>query len=53
MALQIKDTPVLRGRNAENFYKEIERSEHEKVSSAELERMRSNYELIMKNAKFE
>ncbi len=46
MALPIKDTPVLTGKDAIKFLADIKANENKKVSPEELDRMKANYEVM-------
>jgi len=48
MAKPIKETPILRGRDAKRFNKELKKSETKKVSPDVRERMNRNFD-IMRN----
>ncbi len=48
MARPIKETPVLHGKNAERFEKDIKANEKKKVSTAEYNRAIENYKKIIK-----
>lgn len=50
MALPIKDTPVLKGKDAERFYEKIESGK--KASDEEKKRIKKSYEKLMKAATF-
>ena len=50
MALLIKDTPVLRGKDAERFLAEIEASKDDRPSPEERVRMKKNFDFIMRAA---
>lgn len=43
MAIAIKDTPVLTGKDAERFSNEIKESATKAISKEELEKMEENY----------
>jgi len=51
MAKPIKETPVLKGKDAARFLTKIKGNERKKVSEAEYKRARKNYEEILKDAK--
>lgn len=53
MAKPIKETPILRGKDAERFKSDTKRNETSSVSRAEYERVRDSYEAMRKIAKFE
>lgn len=42
MATPIKETPILTGRDASNFFKKMKESETEKVSETELAKIKQN-----------
>lgn len=44
MANPIKETPVLNGEDAENFYANMEKAESQTVPSVEIARMKENFE---------
>ena len=46
MAKQIKETPILRGKDAVNFFQSMKEAENKKVSSAELSRIKDNAERL-------
>ena len=50
MATRIKETPVLSGKDAENFVRE--NREVAKVSTQEKEQIRASYEALKRIAKF-
>jgi hypothetical protein len=52
MAKPIKETPVLRGKDAIKFNQEMEKSKSEIVPVAVRERMKSNYSLLKSIVKF-
>ncbi|MFI5140471.1 MAG: hypothetical protein ACHQIM_21810 [Sphingobacteriales bacterium] len=52
MAKPIKETPILRGKDAVKFNKEMEKSKSEIVPVAVRERMKSNYSQLRAIAKF-
>ncbi|HAL83515.1 MAG TPA: hypothetical protein DCO83_15825 [Mucilaginibacter sp.] len=52
MAKPIKETPILRGKDAVKFNKEMEKSKSEIVPIAVRERMKSNYSQLQAIAKF-
>jgi len=51
MAKPIRETPVLRGKDAKKFLSEIKKNEHRKVSAADYQKAKKNYEEIIKDAK--
>jgi len=52
MANPIKETPVLRGKDAVKFNAQIEKAKNEVVSAAIKERIQSNYLSLKAIAKF-
>jgi hypothetical protein len=52
MAKPIKETPILKGKDAKKFNKDIEQSKHQTVSVAVKERMQTNYLTLKSIAKF-
>jgi hypothetical protein len=52
MAKPIKDTPVLKGQDAERFLKETQKAETQKVSQIEIDRIKSNFEKFKTIATF-
>jgi hypothetical protein len=46
MAKPIKETPVLKGKDACNFVNEMNKPQGQSVSQAELNRIRENFEKI-------
>ncbi len=52
MAKPIKDTPILKGQDAKRFLQESQKSETQKVSQIELNRIKSNFEKFKKIATF-
>lgn len=42
MAKPIKETPILRGKDAVNFFQNMKEAQNTKVSSADLDRIRQN-----------
>ena len=50
MARPIKETPLLKGKDAERFMQKMKESRQ--VSAEEIRRVRYNYEYIMSIAKF-
>lgn len=51
MAIPIKDTPVLSGKDSKKFNKNIETSSSNPVSAAEQERIRDLVKKVLKSAK--
>ncbi len=51
MARPIKETPVLRGKDAEIFLKKVKANENKKISAAEYQKAKRDYEEILKNAR--
>lgn len=51
MAKPIKETPILRGKDASKFLKAIEENKTKKVSAEELARINKNYERLKAMAK--
>ena len=51
MALLIKFTPELKGKNSRAFNKKLETQANLKVSAAELERLKKRAETVLKNAR--
>ena len=52
MAKPIKDTPTLKGKDAKRFLKNFKKAENEKVSAAEIAKMRLNFSKLSSIAKF-
>ena len=52
MAKPIKETPVLKGRDAERFHKELRNSNNRKVSPDVRERMNHNFDIMRRIARF-
>ena len=52
MAMPIKETPILKGKDAVKFNEEMEKSKSEIVPKAVRKRMKSNYSLLQSIAKF-
>lgn len=52
MAKPIKETPVLRGKDASNFHREIKKSKTRKVSPDVRERMNHNFDIMRSIANF-
>ena len=52
MAKPIKETPILKGKDAVKFNQEMEKSKSEVIPVAIRERMKSNYSLLQSIAKF-
>ena len=50
MAIPIKETPVLKGKDAKRFRELTEKTK--KISSSEMERIKNNYNLLSKIASF-
>ncbi len=48
MAREIKETPILRGKDAQAFEKALEANKSKRVSSDEFNRAKDAYERIMK-----
>ena len=46
MALPIKPNPELKGKDAENFHKEMKAAEARTMSNKEFDRIKNNYKLI-------
>jgi hypothetical protein len=46
MAKPIKETPVLRGKDAEKFLREMQKNEQQKISLMELKQISKSYERI-------
>ena len=46
MVTPIKDTPILYGKDAIRFLKEIEKNKCKKISKEELARLKKNYDKI-------
>lgn len=46
MAKPIKETPILRGKDAEIFLREIQKNEQRKISTKELRQISKSYERI-------
>jgi len=46
--IMTKDTPVLTGKDAENFHRRMKESEKARISNSERERMLKNYNAISK-----
>jgi len=51
MALPIKETPVLIGKDAKNFVEEMKSTQDKKISAEEQLRIKDNYEKMMKASK--
>lgn len=51
MARPIKDTPILRGKDAKRFFEEIRKNEGKKVSHKEYKRAISIYEKVKQKNK--
>ncbi|WP_343744778.1 hypothetical protein [Chitinophaga sp.] len=52
MARPIKETPVLKGKEAAKFLAEVNRSKNEKVSKETLEQIKKNFEKLKAIANF-
>ena len=52
MARPIKDTPVLKGKDAVKFLERISVSENKRVDEPTRKRIYQNYEILKKAAKF-
>ena len=52
MAKPIKDTPVLKGQDANNFLEESKKAETQKVSKIELDRIKENFKKFKAIATF-
>ncbi len=52
MARPIKETPVLKGKDADRFITAISKSENIKISQTTRKRMESNYKVFCNAAKF-
>jgi len=52
MAKPIKETPVLKGKDAVKFNEEMEKSKSEIVPAVVRDRMKSNYSLLKSISKF-
>lgn len=52
MAMPIKDTPVLKGKDAKEFRKNMEISSQKKLSDNEIKRINENFEKLNKIANF-
>jgi len=52
MSKPIKDTPILKGKDAIRFNQEMEKSKSEIVPTAVSKRMKSNYSMLKSIAKF-
>jgi len=53
MARPIKETPILRGKDAKRFAEQIKKNESRKVPEAEYRRAIDNYKKIIKNARID
>ena len=47
----IKPTPILYGKDAERFLKQLKENENKKLSEEEIAEMKKNYELFLKISK--
>ena len=45
-----KDTPVLTGKDAENFHRRMKESEKSRISNSERERMLKNYNVLARKS---
>lgn len=52
MARKVKDTPVLSGRDAENFARSIKANESKKVPARDYERARATYERVIRASSY-
>ena len=52
MARPIKETPLLKGKNAANFIKEIESSSNQKLNPSTAVRIKENFNKLNSIAKF-
>ncbi len=52
MFRKIKDTPVLKGRNAKRFLKLLSDNKSKKLDNSALEKMKGNYEKLKAIAEF-
>jgi hypothetical protein len=52
MAKPIKDTPVLKGQDADKFLQEAKKAETQKVSKKELEKIKANFKKLKAIATF-
>lgn len=52
MAKPIKETPVLKGKDARKFHIEMDKAKSQKVPTVIRERMKSNYSLLQSISKF-
>jgi hypothetical protein len=52
MAMPIKETPFLRGKDALDFHEAVKANVHRAVSKKEAERIRRNYNKLKELAKF-
>ncbi|MEK7109663.1 MAG: hypothetical protein AAB876_00420 [Patescibacteria group bacterium] len=53
MAKQIKETPILSGRNAERFTKIIEKNKEKQASKSEYDRVMNNYNKLKAKLKLD
>lgn len=51
MAIPIRETPILYGKDAERFLKRMKEAENNKLPKEEVERIKENYEKIKKISK--
>lgn len=51
MAKEVKETPVLTGKEAERFTKAIQENEHKRVPEEDYARAMTTYEQVMKASK--
>ena len=52
MAKPIKETPILYGKDAEEFIKNVKEAEQKQVSEEEKQRMKENFDMINALATF-
>ena len=52
MAKPIKETPVIKGKDAKDFYSNMKASEKSKISAEVRERMNKNFQALSNIAKF-
>jgi len=50
--MAIKETPVLRGKNAERFFTKMKEEENQKASAAEKARIKSSFDRLSSIAQF-
>jgi len=48
MSLPIKDTPILKGKEAKRFFEEIEENKDKRISEEERNRINKNFEFMIK-----